>query len=68
MSLGREAGNNLCYNSSMELLLIGAWLIVYGLALAGWVNFNPVFLGVFAIVVGIVCIVKYIYLHREFFK
>lgn len=40
----------------MGIILLGIWMIVFGVSLA-WVAISPVLLGIFALIVGIVLIV-----------
>jgi hypothetical protein len=40
------------------ILILGVWMIVFGINLAGWVAINGVILGIFGLVVGIVLIVE----------
>lgn len=42
----------------MGILLLGIWLILFGLSLAAIVTISNVFLGVFAIIVGIILLVE----------
>ena len=43
----------------MSIILLGIWLIVLGISLAGWVAISGVLLGIFAIIVGILLIVDH---------
>lgn len=42
----------------MAQLLLGIWLICVGITWAGWASLSNVFLGVFALITGIVWLVE----------
>lgn len=43
---------------SIGQLLLGVWLILVGIDWAGWASFDSKFLGIFAVVTGIVVLLE----------
>jgi hypothetical protein len=43
----------------MGILLLGIWLVLFGIDLAGWVAISGVLLGIFALIIGIVLIIEH---------
>lgn len=42
----------------MGSILLGIWLILFGINLAGWVAISAVFLGIFAVLTGAVILIE----------